>query len=179
MQFSTFAIKYLRKNKNVPINLFFRSYGALVKSFKQKNRRKAHDTPSHEILENLITSPKWTDELGTENLKSVKNSFLSPTIYWVSYFIKYGTVQYNNIGGDCRADDVVAASRSDSLASTCSCWPLGCAGARAAAFVLCSCWPQGMQESQLRLMWGKLWVRPHSTEKSKLFCQVFMALAEF
>ena len=73
MQFSTFAIKYLRKNKNVPINLFFRSYGALVKSFKQKNRRKAHDTPSHEILENLITSPKWTDELGTENLKLVKN----------------------------------------------------------------------------------------------------------
>ena len=36
--------------------------------------------------------------------------FLLPTIYWVSYFIKYSTVQYNNIVGESRAGDVVAAS---------------------------------------------------------------------
>ena len=47
----------------------------------------------------------------TQNITLLqKKFFLSPTIYWVSYFIKYSTVQYNNIGGDCRADDVVAAS---------------------------------------------------------------------
>ena len=39
-----------------------------------------------------------------------KTFFLLPTIYWISYFIKYSTIQYNNIVGESRAGDVVAAS---------------------------------------------------------------------
>ena len=41
---------------------------------------------------------------------SINSFFLLPTIYWVSYFIKYSTVQYNNMVGESRAGDVVAAS---------------------------------------------------------------------
>ena len=48
--------------------------------------------------------------LRVPTMPNIKIFFLLPTIYWISYFIKYSTIQYNNIVGESRAGDVVAAS---------------------------------------------------------------------
>ena len=66
----------------------------------------------------------------TANQSKVAGTYIHFSIYYWTIgrdgddtFLIYALLCGKNLklGGDCRADDVVTASRSDSLASTCSC----------------------------------------------------------